>query len=55
MVQRPLKKMKLQKNVTKYKRALKVRNQNELITREINKGIVEKYESVYGRKKRKNV
>jgi len=47
MAQKPLKKIKLQKNPTKYKKASKkIKTEEELITKEINKGIVEKYTSM---------
>ena len=52
MVQRPLKNVKLHKKPTKYKKILKrVRSENDLITKEINKEIVEKYMSAYGKKR----
>ncbi|NP_001402569.1 ECU02_0235 [Encephalitozoon cuniculi GB-M1] len=52
MVQRPLKNVKLHKKPTKYKRILKrAKSESELITKEINKGIIEKYRSLYEKKK----
>lgn len=53
MVQRPLKKVTLQKKATKYKKVLaKVRTQNDLLTKEINRGILEKYEALRGKRRR---
>ncbi|AHL30074.1 uncharacterized protein Eint_020155 [Encephalitozoon intestinalis ATCC 50506] len=55
MVQRPLKNVKLHKKPTKYKRVLKkITSESDIITREINKGIVEKYMSLYKKKGKKN-
>lgn len=52
MVQRPLKNVKLHKKPTKYRKILKkVRSESDLITKEINKEIVEKYISAYRKKK----
>lgn len=52
MVQRPLKRVKIEKKPTKYRRMLgKARTEDELITKEINKGIVEKYMNLYGRRR----
>lgn len=56
MVQRPLKNIKLRKKPTKYKKTLKkVRSESDLITKEINKGIIEKYKSLYEKKKNTNL
>ncbi len=55
MAQKPLKKIKLQKNPTKYKKASKkIKTENELITKEINKAIVEKYTSMSKANKRQS-
>ena len=55
MAQKPLKKIKLQKNPTKYRKASKkIKTENELITKEINKAIVEKYTSMSKADKRKS-
>ncbi|KAG5859461.1 hypothetical protein KMI_06g09830 [Encephalitozoon hellem] len=56
MVQRPLKNVKLHRKPTKYRKTLKkVKNENDLITKEINKGIIEKYKSMYEKKKNANI
>lgn len=56
MSQRPLKKLKLIKKPTKYlKKARKNFTKEFLITKEINKSILEQFESRYGRTKREDI
>lgn len=48
MAQKPIKKINIQKKPTKYKKTLKKpKNDSERITKNINKEIVEKYETEY--------